>query len=122
MKLDSFLGDSQFCADLFIEHSRNDTCHHFALKRRKRFVMRTQMRELCLQLAPDCLLDGVEQILLAERFGEKLDRAGFHDTRDGIAGAIDVIDDVRQTRSASVPAGRGLVVRVMPSSVAILVD
>ena len=41
MKLDGFLSDSEFCSDLFIEQSRNDTCHHFALTRRKQSVMPT---------------------------------------------------------------------------------
>ena len=83
MKLDSFLSGSQFRGDLFIEHSRNDTRRHFALTRRKQFVTRTQTRQLSLQvarsaIAPNRLLDGVEQILLAKRFGKKLDRTGFH--------------------------------------------
>src|ERR1700759_2587901 len=35
MKLDSFLSGSQSRGDVFVEHSRNDTRHHFALTRRK---------------------------------------------------------------------------------------
>src|SRR6202030_417947 len=83
MKLDSFLSGSQFRGDLFIEHSRNDTRRHFALTRRKKYVTRTQPRQLSLQvarsaIAPNRLLDGVEQILLAKRLGKKPDRTGFH--------------------------------------------
>jgi hypothetical protein len=81
MKLNSFLSGSQFRGDCLLSIPKT-TRRHFALARRKQFVTRTQTRQLGLQvarsaIAPNRLLDGVEQILLAKRLGKKPDRTGF---------------------------------------------
>jgi hypothetical protein len=72
MKLDCFLSDAHLCGDLFIEHSRNDTPHHFAFTRREQFIAPTFIRQPGPQLARNAiatnrLSDGVEQVLRAER-------------------------------------------------------
>jgi hypothetical protein len=79
MELDCSLSSAEFDGDLLIEHARDHTSKHFALARLERFVASAQVRIprlslACDLVASDCLSDGIEQNLIAERFGEKFDR------------------------------------------------
>src|SRR5262249_43629632 len=91
MDLDRHLPCSQLRGALLVELPRHDEGHDLALTRRERGVAILQRRQLVLPLPGDLvalerLVDGIEQVLVVERLGEELDRAGLH----GLHGRRDV--------------------------------
>src|SRR5258708_2931686 len=83
MELDCSLSSADFVGDFLIEHARDHTFKHLALARVERFVASAQVRIPRMLLACDlvafeCVLYCIEQNLIAEWFGEKFDRTGFH--------------------------------------------
>src|SRR5258706_4345113 len=83
MDFDSFLADAKFESNLFVKHAGDHQHHHFSLSRRQRIETRTQVREFSAVFSGTLIAtnrerNGVEQILIAERLGEKLYRAGLH--------------------------------------------
>jgi hypothetical protein len=74
---------AQLGRDLFVEQPRDGQPKHVALAGRQRGktpVQFCQLRTLraCHTVTLQGLLDGVEQFLVAEGFGEKLHRSGLH--------------------------------------------
>jgi len=74
---------AQFGGDLFVQQTTDGQSHHLPLTRRERFIAAPQDR--CsgtlvprFTVAFNRLMDCVEQILVAERFWEKLNGPGFH--------------------------------------------
>src|SRR5580700_737308 len=83
MDLHGDLAGSEIKGYLLIEHARNHQTHDLALACSKRVVSFSQFGELTVLLAscPVALqsqMDSVQQVLVAERFGQKLHRARFH--------------------------------------------
>src|SRR5579864_8121964 len=83
MDLHGDFAGSEIKSYLLIEHARNHQAHDLALACGKRLVALSQLGELTLLLARrpvalQSLLDSVQQVLVAERLGQELHRAGFH--------------------------------------------
>src|SRR6202011_5621200 len=83
MELDCSLSSAESVGDLLIEHAGDHTFKHFALAGIERFVASAQVRiprmlPACDLVAFECVSYSIEQSLIAERFGEKFDRTGFH--------------------------------------------
>src|SRR5882724_12377435 len=81
--LDGGLAGAQLAGDLLVEQTGDDPRQHVSLTRRERRVATTKLGALVTlrahrAIALDRASNGVEQILLAERLRQKLDRAGFH--------------------------------------------
>src|SRR6266849_6272501 len=68
---------------LLIEHARNHQAHDFALACGQRLVPFSQLGKVTLLLARhtvtiQSLADRIQQVLVPERFGQKLQGTGFH--------------------------------------------
>ena len=82
VQLDGRFAGPQRASDLFIGKAPNHQPHYFPLSRAQPFVALPQLRYLgpLLSRPPvliDGLLDRIQKVLVAERLGEKLHRAGF---------------------------------------------
>src|ERR1700749_3642361 len=83
MNLDGRFGDADISSYLFVEPPACDLHHDLAFARAQRFKSFSN-RLLCSLIVEASLiackadLDGVDQILIAERFRQKLNCASFH--------------------------------------------
>src|SRR6202795_590983 len=83
MDLDGCFACSDGVGYLFAQEARNDPRQHFSFTRCQRFEALPQHRDFSVSLAPGPIpfqreLNRIQQILLAERFGEKLYGSRLH--------------------------------------------
>src|SRR5260370_3719283 len=83
MDLRSDFAGPKLSGHLLVEHSRNHQLHYIALSCGQSLIAPKQIGHLALLLASrtvafERLLDCIQQILIAEWFGQKLHRARFH--------------------------------------------
>jgi hypothetical protein len=73
----------QVRGDLLVEETSDDQLHHVPLAGGQGVIPLAQLGQ-CRPLVPphtvtlQCLLDGIEEILVAEGLGQELHRPGFH--------------------------------------------
>ncbi len=80
---DRDLADADIACDLLVKAAGHNQGHHLALTRGQRFEARPQHRDRLFVLQPGAIsrktqLDRIQQILIAERLSQELDRAPFH--------------------------------------------
>src|ERR1700739_2218166 len=73
----------EFRSYLFVKHSRHNQGHNFTLTHGERRIALPHLREVTLVLARlpvaiQCLMNGIQQVLVAEWLGQELHSAGFH--------------------------------------------
>src|SRR5689334_23909614 len=83
MDFDSDFADADLVGDLFIEAASRYQGHHLALARGEAREPRSHLGQSFFVLPPcavalEAQLDRVEQILVAEWLGQKLDRSALH--------------------------------------------
>src|ERR1700730_3749851 len=83
MDLHGNFAGPEFRSYLFIKHAGNHQDHHFALAHGECRVAFSHLSELtlvltCETVAIQCLMDGIQQVLVAEGFGQELHGTGFH--------------------------------------------
>ena len=83
MGLHRDLADRELGPNLLVQQPRDHECHHIALAMTQRCVAIPQLAQLLLApervlAARERLADGGKDDVVAERLGEKLDRAGLH--------------------------------------------
>src|SRR5687768_730975 len=83
MKFDRILGYAQFARNLLIEYAGDHPLHDFLLACGQRFIALPQIMNFRLLLsgtpiAFDSLLNCLEEILLIDWLGQKLNRPRFH--------------------------------------------
>src|SRR5262249_54449430 len=83
MHLDGDFADTELCCDLLVEAACNHTEHDFALALRQSFKASAQLMHRALVLDTSAILvyagiDGIQQLLLAKRLGQKLDGPPLH--------------------------------------------
>jgi hypothetical protein len=83
VNFDCGLAGPQFRTYLLVEQSGNHALHHFSLSRSERSKATAQFFKRCPLIASfavpfERLLNRIEQILVAERLGQKLHGPGFH--------------------------------------------
>ena len=83
LNLHGMLDRSELRGDLLVEQSGNHQRHHFALARRKQFIMLAQFGGFSALVSRGAvtlnrLPNRIQQSLIAKRLGEKLDGSGFH--------------------------------------------
>ena len=81
--LDGDLARSQLAGDLLVEQTRDNSGQHVTLARRQGGVSAAKLGELVpflagLAVTLDSAANGVEQVLLAKRLRQKLNRARLH--------------------------------------------
>src|SRR5262249_55003243 len=77
------LARAERSSDLLVGQPGHHSLHHFPLARRERLETAPKALTLRPMVASGAIafqrsLDGIEELLFAERLGQKLDRAGFH--------------------------------------------
>src|SRR5204863_6328342 len=81
--LDRRFRGAELAGDLLVEEAGDDSGHHVAFARGQGLVPATKLGDLLPlrsrgAIALDRVSNGVEEILLAKRFRQELDRTGFH--------------------------------------------
>src|SRR5258708_23904468 len=101
--LDGGFAGSQLPGDLLVEQTGDGGAHHVPLARSQQVIPATKLGELqplraCHAITIDRVANGVEQVLLAKRLREKLDRTGFHGPDGHGNVAVPGQEDDRQRR------------------------
>src|SRR5579862_2279692 len=80
---DGRFAGSEFRCNLLVKHPRDDEVHYLALANAESFTTMSQFSYLSLVLAQDAIssersLDRIEEILMSEWLGKKLNGPGLH--------------------------------------------
>lgn len=82
MDLDGGFAQTEFGGDLLVRKAGDDALEDLTLARRQRLETNLEIRKSRAGASPvavkvDCAANGVEQVLVPKRLGQKLDRAPF---------------------------------------------